>query len=248
MIRQDAIIVGGGHNGLVAAAYLAKAGLKTLVLERRPIVGGACVTEEIHPGFRVSTLAYTCGLFRPEIKEDLQLSSFGLEEHVYDPSSFLPFPDHRYLLYRLDPEWNRKQIERFSAADAVAWPKYERFWEEFAELVEPTLLAPPVSLADLASLVRTPEAEDFLRRIIFSSIADMLDEFFESDDVKASLATSAVAGTMAGPRTAGTAFVLGHHTLGDINGVKGAWGWARGGMGAISDAIAAAAHHFSASI
>ncbi len=248
MIERDAIVVGGGHNGLVAAGYLAKAGLKVLVLERRPIVGGACVTEEIHPGFRVSTLAYTCGLFRPEIKEDLRLSSFGLEEHVYDPSSFLPFPDRRYLLYRLDPEWNRKQIERFSAADAVAWPKYERFWEEFAELVEPTLLAPPVSLADLASLVRTPEAEDFLRRVMLMSIADLLDDFFESDEVKASLATSAVAGTMAGPRTPGTSFVLGHHMLGEINGVKGAWGWARGGMGAISEAVARAARHFGAEI
>src|SRR6266540_1658371 len=248
MIERDAIIVGGGHNGLVAAAYLAKAGLKVLVLERRPIVGGACVTEEIHPGFRVSTLAYTCGLFRPEIKEDLQLSSFGLEEHVYDPSSFLPFPDRRYLLYRLDSEWNRKQIERFSAADALAWPKYERFWEEFAELVEPTLLAPPVSLADLASLVRTPEAEDFLRRVMLMSIADLLDDFFESDEVKASLATSAVAGTMAGPRTPGTSFVLGHHMLGEINGVKGAWGWARGGMGAIAEALARAARHFGAEI
>src|SRR6266581_5997691 len=248
MSATDAVIIGGGHNGLVAAAYLAKARLRVTVLERRPIVGGACVTEEIHPGFRVSTLAYTCGLFRPEIKADLQLASFGLEEHAYDPSTFLPFPDRRYLLYRPDLEWNQKQVARFSKADALAWPKYERFWEEFGEFVEPTLLAPPVSLADLASFVTTPEAEDFLRRVMLMSIADLLDDFFESDEVKASLATSAVAGTMAGPRTAGTAFVLGHHTLGDINGVKGAWGWARGGMGAISDAIAAAAHHFSASI
>src|SRR5206468_3731965 len=137
MASMDAVIVGGGHNGLVAAAYLAKAGLRVLVLERRSIVGGACVTEEIHPGFRASTLA------------------------------------------------------------------------------------------DLASVVRTPEAEDFLRRIIFTSSADMLDEFFESDEVKASLATSAVAGTMAGPRTPGTAFVLGHHTLGNIGGVNGVWGWSR---------------------
>src|SRR6266699_149353 len=248
MVSYQAVVVGGGHNGLVAAAYLAKAGLKFLVLERRPIVGGACVTEEILPGFRVSTLAYTCGLFRPEIKEDLRLSSFGLEEHVYDPSSFLPFPDRRYLLYRLDPEWNRKQIERFSKADALAWPRYERFWEEFAELVEPTLLAPPVSLADLASLVQTPEAEDFLRRVMLMSIADLLDDFFESDEVKASFATSAVAGTMAGPRTPGTSFVLGHHMLGEINGVKGAWGWARGGMGTIAESVARAARHFGAEI
>jgi phytoene dehydrogenase-like protein len=242
------VIVGGGHNGLVAAAYLAKAGLKVLVLERRPIVGGACVTEEIHPGFRVSTLAYVCGLLRPEIKADLDLVSFGLEEHVYDPATFLPFPDRRYLLYRNDANWNQDQIGKFSKADAQAWPKYEHFWAEFAELVEPTLLAPPVSVADLAALVRTPEAEEFLRRIMFMSIADVLDDFFESDAVKASLATSAVAGTMAGPRTPGTAFVLGHHTLGDIAGVKGAWGWPRGGMGAISEAIARAARHFGAEV
>ncbi len=232
----------------MAAAYLAKAGLDVLVLERRPIVGGACVTEEIHPGFRVSTLAYVCGLLRPEIKADLQLASFGLEEHVYDPATFLPFPDQRYLLYRNDSAWNGDQIAKFSKADAKAWPKYERFWEEFAELVEPTLLAPPVSVADLASLVQTAEAEDFLRHLLFMSIAEMLDEYFESDEVKASLATSAVAGTMAGPRTSGTAFVLGHHTLGDIGGVKGAWGWPRGGMGAIPDSIARAAAHFGADI
>jgi len=248
MASTDAIIVGGGHNGLVAAAYLAKAGLKVLVLERRAIVGGACVTEEIHPGFRASTLAYTCGLLRPEIKADLDLPAFGLEEHVYDPSVFQPFPDGRFLLYRNDEDSNRKQIAKFSKKDADAWPRYTQFWDEFAELVEPTLLAPPVSLADLASLIRTPEAEDFLRRVIFSSIADMLDEFFESEEVKASLATSAVAGTMAGPRTPGTAFVLGHHTLGNIGGVKGVWGWSRGGMGGISEAIAAAARHYGAQI
>ncbi len=248
MASTDAIIVGGGHNGLVAAAYLAKAGLKVLVLERRSMVGGACVTEEIHPGFRASTLAYTCGLLRPEIKADLDLPAFGLDEHVHDPSVFQPFPDGRFLLYRNDEESNRKQIAKFSKKDAAAWSRYTHFWDEFAELVEPTLLAPPVSLADLASLLRTPEAEDFLRRIIFSSIADMLDEFFESDEVKASLATSAVAGTMAGPRTPGTAFVLGHHTLGNIGGVKGVWGWSRGGMGGISEAIAAAARHHGAQV
>ena len=248
MVSTDVVIVGGGHNGLVAAAYLAKAGLKVLVLERRGIVGGACITEEIHPGFRVSTLAYTCGLFRPEIKADLQLARFGLEEHPYDPSMFLPFPDGRYLLYRDDRKWNEKQIAKFSEKDAAALARYETFWEGFAELVEPTLLAPPVSLADLASLVQTPEAEDFLRRIVLTSIADLLDDFFESEEVKASFATSAVAGTLAGPRTPGTAFVLGHHSLGTIGGRKGSWGWAKGGMGAIPEAIARAARHFGAEI
>ncbi len=248
MASADAVVIGGGHNGLVAAAYLAKAGKRVLVVERRPIVGGACVTEEIHPGFLVSTLAYTCGLFRPEIKAELGLGSFGLEEHICDPSSFLPFPDRRYLLYRRDDDWNTDQVAKFSKADVRAWPRYEKFWQEFAELVEPTLLAPPVSLADLAAFVQTPDAEDFLRRTMLMSIADLLDDFFESDEVKVSLATSAVAGTMAGPRTPGTAFVLGHHTLGDIAGVKGAWGWARGGMGTISEAIARAARHFGAEI
>lgn len=248
MASFDAVVVGAGHNGLIAAAYLAKRGLRVLALERRGLVGGACVTEEIHPGFRVSTLAYTSGLLRPEIKEDLELARFGLEEHPFDPAQFLPFPDGRYLLYRRDPEWNEKQVAKFSEADARALPRYERFWAEFAELVEPTLLAPPVSLADLAAFVTTPEAEDFLRRIMLMSIADMLDDYFESDEVKGSLATSAVAGTMAGPRTPGTAFVLGHHTLGNIDGVKGAWGWVRGGMGGISEAIAGAARHFGAEV
>jgi phytoene dehydrogenase-like protein len=244
----DAIVVGGGHNGLVAAAYLAKARLRVLVLERRPIVGGACVTEEIHPGFRVSTLAYTSGLLRPEIKADLELAKFGLEEHVYDPALFLPFPDGRHILYRPDAAWNEKQVAAFSKADAAALPRYEQFWEEFAELVEPTLLAPPVGLADLAAFVTTPEAEDFLRRTMLMSISDVLDDFFESDEVKVSLATGAVAGTMAGPRTPGTAFVLGHHTLGNIDGVRGAWGWPRGGMGAITQALAASAKALGADI
>ena len=248
MASYDAIVVGAGHNGLVAGAYLARAGLKTLILERRRTVGGACVTEEIHPGFRVSSLSYTCGLFRPEIKEDLQLARFGLEEHAHDPAMFLPFPDRRYILWRLDSAWTAREVAKFSELDAKALPRYDAFWEEFAELVEPTLLAPPVSLADLAQFVTTPEAEDFIRKTLLMSVQDVLDDFFESEEVKVSLGTSAVSGTLAGPRTPGTAFVLGHHSLGTIGGAKGVWGWAKGGMGGISDSIAHAARHFGATI
>jgi phytoene dehydrogenase-like protein len=248
MSSYDVIVVGAGHNGLVAGAYLAKAGLKTLILERRGVVGGACVTEEVLPGFRVSSLSYTCGLFRPEIKEELQLARFGLEEHVHDPALFLPFPDRRYMLWRPDSAWNVREVAKFSEADAEALPKYEAFWEQFGELVEPTLLAPPVSLADLAQLVTTPEAEDFIRKTLLMSVQDVLDDFFESDEVKVSLGTSAVSGTLAGPRTPGTAFVLGHHSLGTINGKKGVWGWAKGGMGGITEATAKAARHFGAEV
>ncbi len=248
MASTDAIIVGGGHNGLVAAAYLAKAGLRVHVLERRSIVGGACVTEEIHPGFRVSTLAYVCGLLRPEIKADLGLASFGLDEQAYDPVLFHPFPDGKSLLYRNDPSWNERQVARFSKADAKALPRYDRMWEDFADLFRPGLLVPPVSLAALAASAKSPDTEDLLRHVLFMWIADVLDEFFESEEVKVSVGTSAVAGTMAGLRTPGTAFVLGHHSVGEIGGIRGAWGWPRGGMGAISDAIAAAAQHHGAVI
>ena len=248
MAGYDAIVVGAGHNGLVAGAYLAKAGLRTLILERRGIVGGACVTEEIHPGFRASTLAYTCGLFREEIKSELQLGKFGLEEHPHDPALFLPFPDRRYIMWRPDSAWNRKEVAKFSEADAKALPRYDAFWEEFAEMVEPTMLAPPVSLADLAQFVTTPEAEDFIRKTLLMSVQDVLDDFFESEEVKVSLGTSAVSGTLAGPRTPGTAFVLGHHSIGMINGEKGVWGWAKGGMGGITQSLEAAARHYGAEV
>src|SRR5205085_4569646 len=142
--KYDAIIIGGGHNGLVTACYLARAKWKVLVLERRYVVGGACVTEETFPGFKVSTAAYVNSLFRPEIINELRLKDYGYEALERNPSSFSPFADGRYLLMGPDPELNRREIAKFSARDAEAYPKYEQMLERVAAVIEPTItMIPP---------------------------------------------------------------------------------------------------------
>src|SRR5438876_2947692 len=244
----DAIVVGGGHNGLVAAAYLAKAGRRVLVVERRPIVGGACITEEVFPGVKFSRLAYSAGLLRPEIIRDLELAQFGYEAHPFDPQFFLPFPNGDSLLLWNDAERNEKELARFSRKDAAAYPKYVAFWTEVMELIEATVLEPPPPLPDLLALFKGPEAEELARRILLQSAADLLDEFFESDEVKAMLATATTIGLPAGPRTPGTALMLGHMLLHEINGVKQTFGYAKGGMGGIAQALAAATYHYGATI
>src|SRR3989475_1825142 len=244
----DAIVVGGGHNGLVAAAYLAKAGRRVLVVERRPIVGGACITEEVFPGVKFSRLAYSAGLLRPEIIRDLELARFGYEAHPFDPQFFLPFPNGNSLLLWNDAERNEKELARFSRKDAAAYPKYVAFWTEVMELIEATVLEPPPPLPGLLGLFKGPEAEELARRILLQSAADLLDEFFESEAVKAMVAPATRIGLPAGPRTPGTALMLGHMLLHEINGVKQTFGYARGGMGGISQALAKAASAHGATI
>ncbi|OGS48739.1 MAG: hypothetical protein A3K68_03875 [Euryarchaeota archaeon RBG_16_68_13] len=248
MVEFDVVIVGGGHNGLVAAGYLAKAGARVVVLEKRPLVGGACVTEEPWPGFRINTFAYVCGLIRPQIVEDLQLSKFGYETILYDPQYFVPFPDGRHLLMWLDERKTLKQIEKFSKTDAKAYPKYVAFWNEVLELVEPTMMAPPVPIAELFGMFTGPDAERLLRQLFLMSAKDFLDEWFESDHLKAALATQAIIGTFNGPYSPGTAYVLGHHNIGTLDGHKEVWGYAKGGMGRIAEAMAKAAQHFGATV
>jgi phytoene dehydrogenase-like protein len=225
----------------VAANYLAKAGFRVIVVERSDRVGGASVTDEIAPGFRVSAAAYVSGLFRPQIIEDLELAKYGLRQIAFDPQAFCPFPDGRYLLLWSDVERTCKEISRFSKKDAEGYRRYTAFWDSFYELIEPMLLSPPVPVADLVDLMRGPEAEELMRRLLFYSAEELLDEYFESPDVKAALANQSIIGHFAGPASPCTAFTLSHNLLGNINGVVGAWGFTIGGMGGIPDALAKAA-------
>jgi phytoene dehydrogenase-like protein len=248
LTSYDAIVIGGGHNGLVAAAYLAKAGAQVLVLERRPVVGGAAVTEETWPGFRINTFSYVAGLFRPQIVEDLELRKFGYATLLYDPQAFVPFPDGRSLSIWNDEEKSVREISKFSKKDARAYPKFDQYWDNVLDLVEPLLLAPPVPLADLVGMFRGPEAEELVRDLFLMSAQDFLDDWFESDEVKISFATNAVIGEMVGPRTPGTAYVLAHHNVGILDDQRKVWGFSVGGMGRISESIAQAARHFGATI
>src|SRR5689334_2614440 len=204
----DAIIVGGGHNGLVAACYLAKAGYKALVLERYHTVGGAAITEEIAPGFRVSVASYSCSLLRPEIIADLRLRDYGFAVYAKSPSYFMPFPDGRHLLLHADDrERSAAAIAKFSARDAAAYDAWEDFWDRAADVVEPTLMQPPISFGELAErFARAGRADDF-RRVMLLSTTDLIGEFFESPYVQAAMAPQALIGTAGGPMTPGTPYV-----------------------------------------
>lgn len=254
MKKYDAIIIGAGHNGLVAACYLAKAGLKVLVVEKRYIIGGATVTEEIVPGFKFSRLAYVNSLFRPEIIKDLRLKKFGFQLFPRNPSSFTPLPDGRYLLMGPNREKTQQEIAKFSKKDAEAYPKYEQMLETLVEVIEPTLdQTPPDPLSfnaaswlDFIKLgVRARRlGDDFYRLVsmLTGPASLFLGEWFESDALKATLATDAVIGAMASPSSQGTAYVLFHHIMGETNGARGVWAYVKGGLGALSDAVAGAAH------
>jgi phytoene dehydrogenase-like protein len=249
----DAIIIGAGHNGLVTACYLAREGWKVLVLERRYIVGGACVTEEVFPGYKVSTAAYVNSLFRKEIVADLRLADYGFEVLERNPSSFSPFPDGRYLLLGPDAGLNHREIGKFSSKDADNYPRYEAMLERVAAVIEPTLtMSPPnlqrPGLGDLWKLFQLGRAFRNLGpamseavEILTGPARPILDRWFESEQLKATLATDAVIGAMAAPSMPGTAYVLFHHVMGETNGKRGVWGYVRGGMGGLTQALAKAA-------
>ncbi len=246
--EYDAVIVGGGHNGLVTAAYLAKEGWKVALFEKRRIVGGAAITEEVWPGFKVSRLSYAYSLFDPQIVRDLQLEKHGLKVVSTDPDLFVPFPDSKYIFIWESAEKTAKGFEAFSKHDAQSYFKYLEFWKGVGELLGPLMLSSPPPLDAFTGLFSSPEALDALKVLMFSSVSELLDEYFESEYVKAAICPRGLIGTMVGPKSAGSAYVLGHHVIGGSTGETGLWGYLKGGMGGLSNAIAASAQNYGAHI
>jgi phytoene dehydrogenase-like protein len=258
--KYDAIIIGGGHNGLVNAAYLARAGKKVLVLERRYVLGGAAVTEEIIPGFKFSVCSYVVSLLRPEIIRELDLPRHGLEILPLD-GTFTPMPNGDYLWRVNDHAQTRREIARHSRLDAEAYDEYGQAMARMAKVVKPILgMVPPdpiqLRYRDLSQLLflgrrfqKLPGGEKYnLVQLMTMSAADFLDQWFETDVLKATMSASGIIGTFLGVRSPGTAYVLLHHYMGEIDGAFRSWGFSRGGTGGISSAIASAAREAGAEI
>ncbi len=258
--RYDAIVIGGGHNGLVAAAYLARAGKKVIVFEQRHVLGGAAVTEEIYPGFKYSVCSYVVSLLRPEIIRDLELPKHGLKILPLE-STFTPLPDDDYLVRWADHDQTRRELYRHSPRDADTYDDFGKLMYQLAVAVKPILaMIPPdptsMSPRDLMGFLKVGKHfrglghEQFhaLHKLMTMSSADYLAEWFETEALKATMSASGIIGTFLGPRSPGTAYVLLHHYMGEIDGAMRAWGFAKGGTGAVSMAIAGAAIEHGAEI
>ena len=257
--KYDAIVIGGGHNGLTAAAYLSRAGKKVLVLEKRYILGGAAVTEEIFPGFKFSVCSYVVSLLKANVIRELMLPRFGLELLPLE-STFTPFEDD-YLLRTADPDETYREIYRHSPKDAETYSRFGPLMGQIGMAVRPILetVAPNAirpSLSDLSSTkkllnhIKTLSSEQFeyLTKLMTMSSADFLDEWFEFEPLKATMSASGIIGTFMGPRSPGSAYVMLHHYMGDIDGAFRAWGFQKGGTGEVSMAIARSAEFFGAKI
>src|SRR5499426_2246301 len=251
--RYDAIVVGGGHNGLTTAAYLARAGRKVLVLERRHVLGGAAVTEEVFPGFKFSVCSYVVSLLRPEIIRELDLPRHGLEILPLD-GTLTPMPNGDYLWRVNDHAKTIREIRRHSRVDAEAYEEFSKMMVPMCRFVKPILsMIPPdpttlnpkdlMQLHFLMQRFRSLSSDEryTLIQLMTMSAADFLDQWFETDVLKATMSASGIIGTFLGVRSPGTAYVLLHHYMGEIDGAFRSWGLSRGGTGAISNAIASAA-------
>lgn len=249
-MKYDAIIVGGGHNGLVAGGYLARAGLRVRIVERRHIVGGPCAAVEYFPGYWAA-ISNSPGSFEPKIVADLELARYGLEFTKPDPSLVMPFPDGRAFVARRDPAATHAELAKFSAADADAYYEFFDYLEAFARVLDISLFEPPPTIRELTSRLKTPAHEEAFARIFFGSIRDLLDERFESDQVKAVIAILSVMTNLVGPSTPGTPLTLLQRPLSIVSSkldaahdprkqpLRGSTGLPVGGMGAITKALAA---------
>ena len=256
----DAIIIGGGHNGLTAAAYLARAGKRVLVLERRHVLGGAAVSEEIYPGFIYTVCSYVVSLLRPEVIRELDLARHGLEILPLE-TTFAPMEDGNYLAIWADAASTREEIKRHSLRDAEAYEQFNRLMYKMAMAVKPILSMTPPDLAKpglgglrtlwtLGKHARSLGKDDFyaLSRLMTMSVTELAEQWLETDILRALVSLSGIIGTFLGPRSPGTAYVLLHHYMGELDGAFTAWGFQRGGTGGVSLAIASAARSFGAEI
>ena len=257
--KYDAIVIGGGHNGLTAAAYLARAGKEVLVLERRYVLGGAAVTEEVFPGFKFSVCSYVVSLLKANIIRELMLPKFGLELLPLE-STFTPL-DNEYLMRTADPDETYREMYRHSPRDAETYTRFGPLMGQIGMAVRPILETIPPnairpSFPDLSAMKKllnhfktlSSEQFEYLTKLMTMSSADFLDEWFEFEPLKATMSASGIIGTFMGPRSPGSAYVMLHHYMGDIDGAFRAWGFQRGGTGAVSMAIARSAEHFGAKI
>ena len=258
--KYDAIIIGGGHNGLICAAYLAKAGRKVLVLEKRHVLGGAAVSEEMFPGFTFSVASYVVSLFRPHIIRELELAKHGYEVIPMD-CSFLPLPDGDSLARWADSNRSRREIARFSKKDSEVYPEFSRVMTHMGKLAKAVIDHPAPDITsyhpkELANLLRLGKAfkdlgPDLLHlntKLVTMSALDFLDQWFESEVLKAPMSVSGIIGTFQGVRSPGTAYVLLHHYMGQLDGVFRSWGFSKGGTGGVSMACARSAMSFGAEI
>jgi len=236
-VDYDIIILGGGHNGLVAAAYLARARLKVLLLERRDILGGACVTEELFPGYRFSACSYLCYLFQNKVIEDLELRKHGFEVYHIDPWRFLPLPDGRRLLLWDNVERTQEEIALFSKHDAANYPKWIEFWERAAGIIYPYFLTPPPTVAEIADRLSGTNDEEFFERLLLASVKDVVAEFFESEPVRAAFIHAHDVGDPSAPGSAWAYTYIKCTTFSKPENV----GLVKGGMGGITQALAASA-------
>lgn len=237
-----AIVIGAGHNGLVAACALAGEGHEVTVLERRDVVGGACITEELIPGFRVSSAAYSFSLFRPEIAAALDLAAHGLEVYAKVPRMFVPLLDGRHFFVHPSEAQTQDEIAKISQADADAYPRWNAFWEEVARIVRPIMLQPAPSLPSLEMLFARLGRTDMFRLAVTGSAADAVSAFFTSDEVRGAFVGQGIIGTFAPPTAEGTAWVMTYHAFGgELVQSDGTWAYVRGGMGGVTAALASCA-------